>query len=125
MALQSKLFRGDQQLEGCLVRDSAHVTPGAIGAHVAKIQAAVALLDGARIDAGDIQAKRYGGSTAAAVLAYKKARGIINRTYQTQADNIVGKMTIASLDAELVQQEQAPREVATIRCRFRDPGKIV
>jgi hypothetical protein len=39
------------------------------------------------------------------VLAYKKKRNIINRSYQTQADNIVGKMTIAALDKEVFAKE--------------------
>lgn len=43
----------------------------------------------------------YGPSTAAAVLSYKTNRQIINRSYQTKPDSIVGKMTIASLDAEM------------------------
>ena len=43
----------------------------------------------------------YGPSTAAAVLSYKTKRQIINRSYQTTPDSIVGKMTIASLDAEM------------------------
>jgi len=32
------------------------------------------------------------------VLRYKQARDIINRSYQQNADDIVGKMTIVSLD---------------------------
>jgi hypothetical protein len=44
----------------------------------------------------------YGHRTAAAVLAYKRARNIVNHKYQTQADNIVGKMTIAAFDRELL-----------------------
>jgi hypothetical protein len=54
-------------------------------------------LDGAAI-AEDGQ---YGTQTANAVLAYKRKRNIINYSYQTQADNIVGKMTITSLDKGL------------------------
>jgi hypothetical protein len=37
-------------------------------------------------------------------------RGIINRSYQTQADNIVGKMTMASLDEEMKAHETQPSE---------------
>ena len=101
MALKSKLLRDDTKLQACLVQDSAHVTRNAVGEHVAKIQGALAMLDGARIESAEIAAKRYGNTTAAAVLAYKKARRIINSSYQTQADDIVGKMTIASLDDEM------------------------
>lgn len=105
MGLQSQLFRGDQQLEACLVKDSAHVVPGAIGTHVGKIQTALLTLDNPVIDASELAAQRYGPSTAAGVLAYKRKRKIINFSYQTQADNIVGKMTIASLDREMVLEE--------------------
>jgi hypothetical protein len=101
MPLTSQLFRGDPALEACLVLDSKHITQGASGEHVAKIQTALKQLDNASIDAADLSTKRYGTSTAAAVLAYKTRRGIVNRAYQTQPDNIVGKMTLASLDAEL------------------------
>ena len=107
-SLGSKLFRNDAALEACLVQDSDHVTIGASGDHVAKIQTALNRLDGSRIDPGELRAFRYGPSTAAAVLAYKRRRQIINRAYQTQADNIVGKMTIASLDKEMVIEESKP-----------------
>lgn len=102
MGLQSDHFKGDVALEACLVQDSAHVTEGAIGIHVSKIQSALAFLDKVTIDAGELHQKRYGPSTAAAVLAYKQKRGIINSSYQNQADNIVGKMTIARLDKEMI-----------------------
>ena len=39
------------------------------------------------------------------MLAYKQVRQIINRAYQTQADNVVGKMTIARLDEEIARVE--------------------
>ncbi len=42
------------------------------------------------------------------MLAYKRKRNIINFSYQTQADNIVGKMTIAALDKEIFEKEQQP-----------------
>jgi hypothetical protein len=107
MGLQSKQFKGDSSLEACLVRDSAHVTQGARGAHVRKIQEALALLDGAVIDASEKSGQSYGPSTAAAVLAYKRKRNIINPSYQTTADDIVGKMTIAKLDGDMLAREGA------------------
>lgn len=110
MPLISRIFRNDRKLEACLTSDPAHVTQGAIGGHVGKIQTALMILDGARIDGKETVAELYGPSTAAAVLAYKKKRRIINLTYQTQADNIVGKMTIAALDREMVQFERGLRE---------------
>jgi len=43
----------------------------------------------------------YGPETAGAVLAYKRKHNIVNLRYQTQADDIVGKMTMASLDGDM------------------------
>ena len=105
MALVSRLFRGIPALEACLLNDSAHITTGTVGAHVPRIQKALMMLDRVIVDADEVEAMRYGPSTAAAVLEYKKKRGIINRSYQTQADNIVGKMTIQSLDKEMIAAE--------------------
>jgi hypothetical protein len=104
MGLQSELFRGDSKLENAAVSDPAHITKGARGDHVRKIQQALIQLDGAAIEAdGD-----YGPATAAAVLAYKQKRNIVNRSYQSKADDIVGKMTMASLDSEMVKLESRP-----------------
>ena len=104
MALQSKLFRGDRRLEACLTDNASHITPGAVGDHVTKIQTALTLLGEPHIAASEITTKTYGPYTAAAVLAYKTKRNIVNRSYQTHADNIVGKMTIDALDRELLQR---------------------
>ncbi len=111
MPLQSELFRRDSKLDAAAVLDPAHILPGGIGSHVLKIQTALRILDKANISASELQRSFYGPSTAACVLAYKKKRGIINRSYQTQADNIVGKMTVASLDKEMhaVEQTQGTR----------------
>jgi len=106
VALRSKLFRNDAKLQACLVNDPAHVALGAVGEHVGKIQQALAIVDGAQIEANELAVKRYGPSTAAAVLNFKKKRDIVNRSYQTHADNIVGKMTIAALDEEMVEHER-------------------
>ena len=112
MGLQSRLFRGDPKLEAAAVSVSAHVTPGATGDHVVKIQFVLMRLDGAPL----IQDGVYGPKTAAAVLAYKQKRNIVNRSYQSQADNIVGIMTMASLDSEMLQQEQRPSSFKIIAC---------
>jgi hypothetical protein len=104
------------------VQDSAHVTQGAIGDHVAKIQLAVSLLDGLVIDRSELQTQRYGRSTASAVLAYKKKRQIINRSYQNAPDDIVGKMTIASLDQEMRQREIRPKVPGD--CIMSPPGLV-
>ncbi|MBV8274369.1 MAG: hypothetical protein JO170_03785 [Verrucomicrobia bacterium] len=104
MALQSKLFLGDTKLEAAAVSDPAHIKIGAKGEHVRKIQFALTVLDGVNI----AQDGAYGAETAAAVLAYKRKRNIINRSYQTQADDIVGKMTMVTLDTEMLRHEIVP-----------------
>ena len=101
MSLQSKLFQGNAKLEAAAVSDPNHIQLGSIGEHVTKIQQALNLLDGASV----AQDGKYGPATAKAVLAYKRKRNIVNLAYQTQPDNIVGKMTIASLDRELCALE--------------------
>jgi hypothetical protein len=101
MGLQSALFSDDKDLQDCLVNDQAHVTTGAVGDHVTKIQSALTVIENASIDFAELHDSRYGPSTAAAVLAYKRKRQIINFSYQKEADNIVGKMTIAAMDREM------------------------
>lgn len=107
MPLQSRLFHGDPALESCLTQDSAHITVGASGDHVSKIHTALLILDGVSVAAAELRNQQYGASTAAAILAFKRQRHIINTTYQTQADDIVGKMTIAAMDGELLPKELA------------------
>ena len=119
MKLQSTLFRGDPKLEAAATSDPAHLLVGSSGAHVGKIQTALALLDGAVIAPDEVQQASYGASTASAVLEYKRKRNIVNRSYQTQADAIVGKMTMASLDAEMVKQEGVSEGVRIIVTAFR------
>jgi conjugal transfer/entry exclusion protein len=117
MALTSRLFAGDRKLEAAATSNAAHIQTGAVGEHVAKIQQALTALDGLAIDAGEMEAKRYGPSTANGVLSYKKKRNIINRSYQSQADNIVGIMTMAALDKEMLEREKTTRiTVDGIRC---------
>jgi hypothetical protein len=106
--LRSRSFAGDAKLEGCLTQDSAHILQGAVGDYVSKIQVALCIVDSLIIDAGESSGKKYGPSTTGAMLTFKKARNIINRSCQTQADDIVGKMTIAGLDKELVKLENRP-----------------
>ena len=104
MALQCRLFRGDARLEAAARLDSAHILPGSRGPHVGKIQQAIIDLDGAKL----ARDESYGPATAAAVLSYKQKRNIINSAYQTQADDIVGKMTITTLDREMFARENGP-----------------
>lgn len=106
MTLQSALFSDDQALQACLISDPAHVTTGAVGDHVTKIHSALVVLDNAATDLAELRASHYGPSTAAAVLAYKRKRQIINYSYEKQADNIVGKMTIAAMDREMQTVER-------------------
>jgi peptidoglycan hydrolase-like protein with peptidoglycan-binding domain len=104
MTLHSQAFRDDPKLQTAASDNSAHITRGARGPHVAKIQNALNILDdaGLQVD-GD-----YGALTAAAVLAYKRERNIVNRSYQTTADDIVGIMTMEALDREMFEREQDP-----------------
>lgn len=104
MVLQSQLFRGDPKLEAAASADRDHIVPGSSGPHVGKIQLALSLIDGATIAQQEIASGLYGATTAQSVLAYKQKRKIINTSYQSQADDIVGKMTIASLDHEMAQR---------------------
>lgn len=102
MALKSRLFAGEPKLEAAAVSDPAHIKKGAIGEHVRKIQIALIRLDGATIDPDG----RFGPAMDAAVLAFKQERDIVNRSYQAQADSIVGKMTMTALDEEMVEFEK-------------------
>ena len=115
MGLQSTVFgfKGDAKLEACLVSNDAHIVasdpPGGrgvndVGNHALKIQQALTTLDRLAISPDEIRKKTYGQSTAAAVLKFKQKRSIINFSYQTQADSIVGKMTIAAMDKELANR---------------------
>jgi hypothetical protein len=108
MALKSRYFAGDAKLEAAAVSDPAHVAQGAQGLHVGKIQYALIAVDKASIAADELGAMIYGSSTAAAVLAFKTKRKIINFAYQTKADSIVGKMTVAALDAEVAKLPTPP-----------------
>jgi hypothetical protein len=108
MPLVSAMLRDNARLQSCLVNDSDHVTPGSSGRHVTLIHKCLLFLERAKLAQTDLSGALYGPSTAAAVLAYKQKRDIINRAYQTSADNIVGKMTIARLDQEIARAERAP-----------------
>jgi hypothetical protein len=127
MPLKSYLFQGSDRLNACLVNDAKHVTLGQSGEHVADIQIALQHIDGLNINATELLSKTYGPSTAAAVLAYKKKRKIINSSYQSTADNIVGKMTIAALDDDMVARQRRPaaatRRVCSKGTCFCEPDR--
>jgi peptidoglycan hydrolase-like protein with peptidoglycan-binding domain len=112
VALTSILFKNCRELQACAVKNSAHVTPGARGEHVARIQKALNLLEEARLDLDGI----YGSATASAVLAYKRKRHIINPSYQTAPDNIVGIKTIAAMDRELNALPRPPMPTGVPKC---------
>ena len=104
MPLLSELFKGEVALEDAASRDAAHILRGARGPHVVRIQKALNILDGA----GLVEDGIYGPGTANAVLEYKRKRGIINRSYQDAADDIVGRMTMAKLDEEMLAHDSVP-----------------
>ena len=104
MPLLSQLFKGDPALEDAANRDAAHIVRGARGPHVEKIQQALNILDDAELQVDGI----YGSATANAVLQYKRNRNIVNRSYQDTADDIVGRMTMAKLDEEMLAHENLP-----------------
>jgi len=103
--LVSQLLSKDPKLQACLTSDPAHIFEGAAGDHVSRIQTALEVLACSAIDKRELAAKRYGPSTASAVLNFKTQRNIVNKSYQTKPDNIVGRMTIAALDRELCKKE--------------------
>lgn len=115
MALESKIFTipPDQKLKDCAENPSGHISQTANnqGGHVSRIQTALRLLAQTEPNLAvftnkpefnkDFADRKYGKGTADAVLNYKIGRVIIDRSRQTQADNIVGKMTIDWLDNEM------------------------
>jgi peptidoglycan hydrolase-like protein with peptidoglycan-binding domain len=113
MTLGSNLLKDNRRLAQCEVSDPAHVPPGDTGEHVRLIQIALHEIDGATIAGAELTNSKYGPSTAAAVLAYKTKRHIINRAYQSSPDNIVGKMTIAALDKDMLALQTTPHSRST------------
>lgn len=104
--LISKFLSPNKRLQACSEQDQAHVQSGDRGDFVELIQQALAVIDHLAISESERAEGFYGPSTAAAVLDFKTDRQIINRAYQTQPDNIVGKMTIKSLDDEMFALEK-------------------
>ena len=113
MALGSNLFKDSKRLAQCEVNNTAHVAPGDRGDHVRLIQIALGEIEDATIDPSELSQMQYGASTARAVLAYKTKRRIINFSYQTSPDNIVGKMTIcvAGQGHAVLAEHTSPRGV--------------
>jgi hypothetical protein len=124
MPLKSNLLAGDLKLEVAATSLAGHITRGATGPHVAKIQSALFVLDGVDGAAAERTTSTYGSSTAAAVLAYKKKRNIVNRSYQLSADDIVGIMTIKAMDDELLAGQVYPERGRTPRCARKVPPDL-
>src|SRR4051812_46754324 len=101
MRLQSKWFSGEPRLEACLISDPARITSGTMGPFMGKIQTALKELDGVTIAATELSTMRYGATTQAAVLAFKKKRRLAN------ADGIIGRTTLATLDNEMAAKERS------------------
>jgi hypothetical protein len=107
--LLSKQFQKNAKLQRCLVAPLEHVVPNSGGEHVGLIQEALVKLGAGVISASEISRQFYGPSTRQAVLKYKgPPRNIINKTYQSAPDNIVGQMTIDRLDDEMLALENKP-----------------
>jgi hypothetical protein len=127
MPLNSDFFSGDPRLEACLINDPAHITPGAQGPHVRKIQEAVVILCRMAIPLKEMENMVYGPGTTNAILSYKQQNGIINSNYETTADNIVGKMTIQSLDDGMAEFEaqlaSEPKPIGGPDPRSPDPDR--
>jgi len=111
MGLKAELFGGDEQLEACLASDRAYVGDGAVGEHVAKVQTALRKLDSLAINRGEISEKRFGPSTAGAVLSFKTDRHMTDPSCPTERDTIVDRQTMAVLDDEMfaLENEGKPR----------------
>lgn len=116
MALVSRRFAGVAELQACAVEDSAHLLGGSQGSHVALVQQALIDL-GEQIESG--ASGIYGTDTEAAVTSYKAARNILNAA--GQVDPIVGKKTLATLDAE-IERFDAAGEGVNERTRLRFAG---
>ena len=122
MQLSSNLFskpRRNARLDRCLVDDVAHIMlkqPRERGEHVARIQLALlTILRNARLG-NEVARAEYGPATAAAVLRFKRERNILNTALrQTVPDDIVGKKTIAALDAEMLRRPLPPGRAQRVR----------
>src|SRR4051812_4530439 len=97
MALLSQLFPGDAKLDAASFSDPAHITPRRQGA-ARRQDPGSAQSPGRRPDRVDSQ---YGPKTAAAVVAFKTKRNILNTA--GKIDNIVGIKTMAALDTQLLK----------------------
>jgi hypothetical protein len=124
MPLKSKSFRGDPKLEAAAVSHPSHITLGATGIHVSKVQRAlIQLFDQAAIERAELSEAKYGPTTKQTVQAFKSQDGkeIVNKSYQPSPDAIVGIMTMAELDKQLGDKESSDPDFLF----FRDEQKAM
>lgn len=127
-SLESRLFtkKPNLALQNCLNNNSANITltNNSTGEHVELIQIALTQIKEKNPVLGipefEVNGK-YDTATANAILKYKQKRDIVNRSYQNQADNKVGKMTIRRLDDEMLLIEEKGGRGRAIPI---DPGPV-
>jgi hypothetical protein len=91
-----------------------HIMRGSRGGHVSIIYNAMDILQPfvksipcpAPIGNTELKLGVYGGLTETKVLLYKQKMTIINRDYQSKADNICGIMTMRMIDYNMQQIDQ-------------------
>ena len=103
-------FADNQDLQNCANDDSAHLLQGSSGDAVALVQDALMDL-GENLAPGGADGG-YGPQTAAAVTHYKTVRDI--RNAQGAIDPVVGKKTIAALDAEIDARDSAQAQCGVL-----------
>lgn len=121
---QSEHFKGNDLIQACADKPMMHIQFGAQGDHVALIQSALKQIrerafKGDPFDVPpaiaadpDINKKKFDISTRNCIQTYKNDRSIINYSYQTSADPIVGQMTIKRLDEEMAWIEGRKKDDA-------------
>jgi peptidoglycan hydrolase-like protein with peptidoglycan-binding domain len=113
LPLTSELFKNDEKLQKCSLLDSAHIVAAAPpfqvgtndqGSHIALIHTALReVMPGASFGLEEAT-ETYGPKTAEVVRQFKAKQNppILNKALgQRVPDNIVGKLTIAALDAQV------------------------
>ncbi|MBL8750788.1 MAG: hypothetical protein JNK78_16630 [Planctomycetes bacterium] len=122
MQLSSNLFtkpRRNPRLDKCLVDDLAHITlrqPREQGDHVTRVHLALLTIMRNPNLGTEVVRAEYGPATAAAVLRFKRERNILNTAlHQTAPDNVVGKKTIAALDAEMLKKQLPPGRLPRVK----------
>ena len=89
------------------------MTKGAAGDHVSRIQIALLALDGASIDQAELNARRY----PARCYPIKRSVRLSTSATKNRQTALVGKMTIAALDKEMVEFERLMNSAPVCHCR--------